>query len=115
MISKRCHFNSVLLNLFQEIVPALSIKWKGTVFKSALFWTGPCFLFRPFEKWGENLYSGVFKFFCFQAKSGNTNNHRAGLSDISYYNPFKHVSNHIIIFPSVDCLKFLIFRFNSSK
>ena len=33
-------------------------------------------------KMGRNLYSGVFV--CFRAKSGITNNHRTGLSDISY-------------------------------
>ena len=41
-------------------------------------------LFRPFEKCGGTLYSGVFFFFVFHTKSGTTNNDTNGSSDIAY-------------------------------
>ena len=57
---------------------------------------------------GRNFVFGcvlVFSF-CFHAKSGTTNNHRTGLSDISYGSPYSRDSNHIKkilnFFPSVE-------------
>ena len=61
-------------------------------------------LFRPFEKWGEIfLCGGVRNFFLvFDAKSGSTNNHRIGSSDIPYKSPFSRDSNGIKNFKIVQ-------------
>ena len=67
------------------------------------------------------MYSGVLvyfsTFFVFHAKSGTTNTHRNGLSDLSNECPSSHDSNHIEALPkfasSVEKNRFEIFDFLS--
>ena len=61
------------------------------------------------------VFGCVLVFFVFPAKSGTTNNHRNGSSDISYLSLFSRDSTALKSFETIShglkkmCLKFLIF------
>ena len=53
-------------------------------------------------KMGRNSIFGCVLVFCFHAKSGTTNNHRNGSSDISYKSPIKCDLNDFEKSPGAD-------------
>ena len=58
----------------------------------------PAILVVPTIENGGSVVFGWFnfsQFFVFHSKSGTANNHRTGLSDISYYSPFSRNSDDI--------------------